>query len=398
MYGKHFTQQLSAYAHGELDAREASHVAEHLIACTRCRREFEEIKLGIKLAEQLPLAKVPDNLWNEIQTALDEGPAQVVLKPSRSRFAFNFMRPRFVAVSILALFALMLSATLYYRHYTRNGWEVARLSGTPRVGSQEIVGGGRLAIGQWLETDANSRARVEVGQIGHVEIDPNTRVQLVATRPTEHRLALAQGRLRATIYAPPRLFFVETPSAVAADLGCAYTLEVDEHGASLLHVTSGFVALDAGGRESVVPAGAACTTRSGTGPGTPYFEDASDEFRTSLNALDFGNVSGEEREKALGTLLDYARGRDGLTLWHLLPRVSGDERSRVYERLAALVPPPPNVTREGIMQLDKEMLDHWKGKLEEAWFSNDPVWKKAWRDLWTNFGSRAERKLEKLSR
>ena len=81
-------------------------------------------------------------------------------------------------------------------------------------------------------------------------------MRLLETQPTEHRLELARGKMSARIWAPPRLFFVDTPSAVAADLGCAYTLEVDDQGASLLQVTSGWVALELKDRESMVPAGA----------------------------------------------------------------------------------------------------------------------------------------------
>src|SRR5438876_1202274 len=96
-----------------------------------------------------------------------------------------------------------------------------------------------------------------------------------------------RGRMSARISAPPKLFFVNTPSAVAEDLGCAYTLEVDDAGNSLLRVTLGWVALQLKDRESLVPAGAACATRPGIGPGTPYFEDASELFRTALAKLDF---------------------------------------------------------------------------------------------------------------
>ena len=80
----------------------------------------------------------------------------------------------------------------------------------------------------------SSRAQIAVSSIGNVDIDENTRVRLLETRPTEHRLELARGKMSARIWAPPRLFFVDTPSAVAADLGCAYTLEVDDHGAQLV--------------------------------------------------------------------------------------------------------------------------------------------------------------------
>ena len=125
----------------------------------------------------------------------------------------------------------------------------------------------------WKQTEARA-PRSQSGSIGNVDIDENTRVRLVANEPTEHRLELARGKMSARIWAPPRLFFVDTPSAVAADLGCAYTLEVDENGGSILHVTSGWVALQLKDRESIVPAGAACETQPGIGPGTPYFVDA----------------------------------------------------------------------------------------------------------------------------
>src|SRR5205085_6062020 len=223
------------------------------------------------------------------------------------------------------------------------------------------------------------RAQIAVSSIGNVEIDENTRVRLLETHDTEHRLELARGKMSARIWAPPRLFFVDTPSAVAADLGCAYTLEVDDRGASLLRVTLGWVALELKDRESMVPAGAACETRPGVGPGTPYFEDASPAFREALEKVDF-----ENNAAALASLLDQARPRDTLTLWHLLARVDGEERVRVYEKMAAFVPPPPGVTREGVLQLNQQMLESWRHALESSWigggkFVPKPVAETYWR-------------------
>jgi len=204
-------------------------------------------------------------------------------------------------------------------------------------------------------------------------------VRLVETRATEHRLELARGTLHARIYAPPRLFFVDTPSAVAADLGCAYTLEVDDAGRSLLHVTAGWVALERGARESVVPAGAACATAPGLGPGTPYFEDASDKFLNALDAYDF-RQGGDD---TLNVVLTEARVRDTLTLWHLLPRVDDAHRVRIYERLAQLAPPPDGVTRDAVLRLDEQALQLWKDNLQDKWLHESfPAARKVWRKLW----------------
>src|SRR5205809_436148 len=81
---------------------------------------------------------------------------------------------------------------------------------------------------QPLETDATSQARVNVSTIGYVNLDPNSRLRLVETRDGRHQLALARGTLHAVINAPPGQFIVDTPSGRATDLGCAYTLHVDE--------------------------------------------------------------------------------------------------------------------------------------------------------------------------
>ncbi len=397
MFSNHVREQLSAYCHDELDAKAARRVAEHLIACRSCRAQFEEIKAGVKFAEQLPLVKAPDSLWSELEGRLD----QRVSKQDRAinvrrSFRHRFFYPIPAAIAAALILTLGAAAFWIYRQESRPSWEVARLIGAPMIGNSRIGDTGQLGVGQWLETDAASRARISVASIGQVEIDPNTRVRLLETRPTEHRLELARGRMSAHIWAPPRLFFVDTPSAVAADLGCAYTLEVDDQGASLLRVTSGWVALQLRDRESIVPAGAACATRTGIGPGTPYFEDASQTFRSALTKLDFESGTAQTNDNSvLKDLLAEARVRDTLTLWHLLYRVGENDRGLVYDRLAALTPPPAGVTREGVLQLEEKMLRLWKGHLDNIWTGASPL-KKGWIDTWTRtLGKIKEKEVKK---
>jgi FecR-like protein len=238
-------------------------------------------------------------------------------------------------------------------------WEVSRLSGTPVIGSSRITGAGRLAVGQTLETDAASQASISVAEIGEVEVEPNTRLRLIEARDSRDWLALERGTIQVSIWAPPGQFVVDTPSATAVDLGCAYTLHVDDSGAGLLRTTLGWVGFKLNGRESFIPAGAVCATRPGIGPGTPCFDDASESFRDALTRLDFDTLTPEQRAAALDAVLGQARPRDALTLWHLLARTEGMARARVYARLAALVPPPQGVTRDGVLASDRAMLDLW---------------------------------------
>ena len=72
MFSQHVTKKLSAYCHGEVASEESRQIAEHLIACNRCRAQYDEIKLGVKLAERLPQLSAPDSLWLDIQNSLAE--------------------------------------------------------------------------------------------------------------------------------------------------------------------------------------------------------------------------------------------------------------------------------------------------------------------------------------
>ncbi|MBI3847074.1 MAG: FecR domain-containing protein [Planctomycetes bacterium] len=280
-------------------------------------------------------------------------PAPDVATASRNRIRRWLWVAAFVAAAAVVAFVVSLS-----RPHSAPGaaWDVSRVDGAPCVGTTAFDGSAKLGIGEWLETDGKSRARIDAANIGHVDVEPDTRIGLVATGRDEHRLNLAHGSISAKVYAPPRLFLVETPSAVAVDLGCAYTLEVDRTGAGVLSVSSGWVSFERDGRESYVIKNAECRTRPGIGPGTPFMRDAPEALQRALYRFDFEKGG----SAALHEVLDAAREIDNLTLWHLLSRVDGVERERVYDKMVAHCEPPDGVTRAGILRLDKSMLERWK--------------------------------------
>jgi hypothetical protein len=283
-----------------------------------------------------------------------EQPRVVRFPLVRSR-AFLAAAAGLILVAGIAAFVLMT---------TRSSWGVQNIAGAPVVDGRTIQRRGRIDVGGMLVTDATSRARLSVAQIGRVDVDPNTRLQLIAARGREHRLSLERGTIHAQIWAPPKFFFVNTPSATAVDLGCAYTLQVDDTGAGLVRVTHGWVAFETDGRESYIPKGAVCATRPGVGPGTPRYEDAPAGYGAALDILDFAAPDDPRRAEAFALVVSAARPRDALTLWHLLTRGTTAERSRVYDRMAEIAPPPPGVAREAILTGDREALHTWWDSLD----------------------------------
>ena len=312
----------------------------------------EKPPLGPIERGHLPLAQAPDGIWDSVLASLNAESA-----PARSGFRWwQFATACSLVIGVALLW--------YSTRPKPASWEVVRLDGSPSVGSKRVAQTGRIAVGEWLQTDASSRARVSIGDIGTVEVEPNSRVRLVAAKPNEHRLSLAQGEISAVVSAPPRLFFVDTPAGTAVDLGCAYRMKTDESGSGLLNVTAGWVALERKGRdESLVPAGASCRTKAGAGPGTPYFSDASEALQQALAAFDFEQGGSE----ALRVIRTESRVRDTLTLWHLLSRVDPEERARVFDRMVELVPLPQGISREKVLNLDKDALARWRQELAWKW-------------------------------
>src|SRR5213596_3269855 len=245
-------------------------------------------------------------------------------------------------------------------------WDVTALAGRPLIGTTRLTASGRLRVGDWLQTDDSSRALIAVGRIGQVEVRPDSRVQLVVARTTEHRLALARGTIDAKVDAVPRLFFVETPAGTAIDLGCAYTLETDSLGKGLLHVTAGEVEFQTGSRSSRVPVGTLMQIRPATGPGIPYVDDAPAPFVRAVVAFDLEQRG--TRARATRSVLALARAQDSISLWHLLQRVDVPLRGMVYDRLAALVPPPAGVTRRATIALESRALEGYWTKIQRIHF------------------------------
>ncbi len=369
MLSKHPKNQLTAYVHGELDAVQADRVKAHLDKCGRCANCAAQIRDVHTRLSHLPAISAPDSLWRKIAACVE---SETNTRKRSPRISISWlMAAPVVTATVFTVFAIAMACHKHELRHAGPSWQVTRLLGRPMIASTFIGHTARLGVGQWLETDAQSQAEIAVADIGHVEVSPNTRIGLTVTRSNEHRLVLQRGEMSASVSAPPRLFFVDTPSTTAVDLGCAYTLKVEADGDSILHVLSGHVALTLptsglrGEREITVPAGGYCRTRKGSGPGSPFFGEASDGFKAALNDYDT-NIN---MDASLETVLSQAQQIDTLSLWYMMtaPQATADRRARILSRMIVLIPPESGVTRAGLMNGDAEMLRKWHETLEAYW-------------------------------
>jgi hypothetical protein len=315
---------------------------------------------------------VPDPEIQRLEALLR--PAAFTPAPLREQQAPATRRRIHVAGwSSLAAAAMLVVGGMYaIRRSSIVPWSVRATEGAPVVyGASDP---GTLVRGGVVETDARSKALVTVGRIGRAELGPGSRLRLLGADASEHRLSLDRGTMHASIDAPPRFFLVQTASALAVDLGCVYTLSVDERGNGVLTVEEGEVELQHGDVRVAVLAGNSAGLRNGSGPGLPFPVHAGPALRRAVAAYDADPASAA----ALDEVIAASDARSTITLWHLLQRAEPAARERVYARLASLSPPPATATREGIVRGESGALQRWRTDLQDEWATEPPPWRRVW--------------------
>ncbi len=347
-------ENLSAYIEGDLDSQTSAAISEHLRTCASCRTERDAtVSLRTRLRSLPASAQPRKDLWEGIAGAT----TRPVASPRRDAIEMVVTAERrwSVYARIAALFLTGLGGFLWTLPGSEDGWSVVHLAGDPRVDGYVVERRGLLTPGSELVTGANGTAEVAIADIGTALVLPDSRLRLVGTSPEEHRMYLALGSIQASVWSPPRVFVVETPTAVAYDLGCAYDLAVDSTGASRLLVSSGEVSLETPDRVSIVLAGYVCETLPGFGPGTPYLMESSPELIALLRTLD----SGEANVSTARRLARIVTRDDAVTLVHLLMRTRGGVFDLIHRTLANFHEPPSDVTKERLLSRDREAFEKW---------------------------------------
>jgi hypothetical protein len=226
----------------------------------------------------------------------------------------------------------------------------------------------RLAVGETV--DATQSLLVRVARIGWMRVAEGSVLTLLSTKSNHHRLAMTEGTVHVSIWAPPRSVAVRTPSGDVVDFGCEFILHVDPN-VTRVDVVSGWVRLDNERGEVLVPGGASSSMARSGMPSVPVFKSAPREFAEAIRSLE-RSFSAADVEKAARS----ARRRDVLTLL-VMARRHPPVRDRFVSRAAELMPPR-----------NAELVTRARGgdaPAVESWISELPLppvtsWVPNWRD------------------
>lgn len=111
---EHVTNYLTAYCHGELGSDESCRVAHHLRICGPCRAAYEETRFSVSCGEHLVKVEAPEDLWNQIESALDDPQRLARITAARAPrwWAFGFAPswPEVAAVCATLVIGIWLGA------------------------------------------------------------------------------------------------------------------------------------------------------------------------------------------------------------------------------------------------------------------------------------------------
>lgn len=226
----------------------------------------------------------------------------------------------------------------------------------------------RLAVGETV--DASQSLLVRVARIGWMRVAEGSVLTLLSTESNHHRLAMTEGTVHVSIWAPPRSVAVRTPSGDVVDFGCEFILHVDPN-VTRVDVVSGWVRLDNERGEVLVPGGASSAMARSGMPSVPVFKSAPREFAEAIRSLE-GSFSAAAVENAARS----ARRRDVLTLL-VMARRHAPVRDRFVSRAAELMPPRNAELVTRARGGDAAAFESWIGELPLP-----PVtsWVPNWRD------------------
>jgi flagellar biosynthesis GTPase FlhF len=383
---KEFYKLLNEYLDGTISSDSLSRMMQAVENDPAYKKEFDAYAETLGMARDLPDAITPPHaMWDNIESRLTEK-GSYFTKVSDNFYTFNSseltdvnyaeinkqrshqLPTRYIVTGLIAaglLIALMFGIKSFISSNDQAGiqqlasldsyWLVTNVKGAPMVDDKSFAGIDSVTVGDWLITDDTSQALLKVANIGTIVVDPGSKVRIIKSALGEHRIILEYGTISANINAAPRTFFVETGSVTAVDLGCSYSLTMDKKGDGILYVKEGMVELESHKRNTLVSAGKYCLTKSGMGPGTPYRDDSSPEFKRALLSYDFKNGGAA----ALNNVLKNAKKTDAVTLLNLMSYVDKSSKGKVYAKLASLVPTPGSIPKDSIPYFDQKRMNEW---------------------------------------
>jgi len=386
-----------------LDENRKKEIEIHLKSCNNCFAEYKRIKKFFDKLKNMPYSIEPPNdiitilseelLKKAVEDLAEEKPQpkvnirklkreqikqEKILKNARgairksrvtkSIFTTKISAPIAPSFSldpkktILTLFPLVLIVVGYFVYdfmLINSPWKVRTITGNVIINGQISISE-RWDENESLVTDSFSKAVINVPNTARIEVDANSFLILQKAKDKQNRIKLVKGNIRIINSSLMPYLSIEVDHSVIQDRGGTFEISIDDNSIVTIKVDYGYVEIEQKGRTYFIDEGYTCDIRPNSHPGTPYRINAPEELKSEIKKFDYENGG----DNSFQQIVALSSESDMLTLLALIERVSESFRSTLFNKISAYFPPPTGVTLEGIVKLDRDMLEKWWFEIE----------------------------------
>ena len=261
---------------------------------------------------------------------------------------------------LLVIILLAVGGYFLYDYLNTNlPWQVKNIYGQYQI--DNLFNKNSIDINQKLITQDSSRASVVIPSSGKVDVRTYSTIKVDRGKDGNNIVSLIAGKINVECEIDrPGLVIKSKPASVTVLAG-NISASLTDQGDLIVSTGNGFVEIFNKKESILVGRDYNCKVLGNGNIGIPYHFDTDQNLVELLDKISFGNGSVAD----VDVVLSLAQPRDGISLLYLLKEAKNSkERLPIFLKLNELYPVIPGITQEGIMKLDKEMLNLWRIEIE----------------------------------
>ncbi len=269
---------------------------------------------------------------------------------------FNFSTFGFILTGLTTVLILLVFYLITFFDDT-SPWRAGTNKGIFRL-NNETAASADIYAEDIISTESTG-AFIVIRDEANIGISPNTSLQIMKTKKSLNRISLQDGGISYEgISESPNFELLYNNISIKA-LKCRFNARIDSVGKLNVEGIEGYVEVVTSYDRFYLSHDYICTI-SGNISDIPYHVNASAKLKHQLKNLQ-ANINDLVE---LTSLLYDASYKDAFTLLRLIELVPRKNREIIFEKLKNLYPPTPNVTKAGILDGNRNMLDEWWFEIE----------------------------------
>lgn len=383
------------YVDGLLSADDKSRVDSYLEEYTDVAGEYELLKKLLNKAESLPigiktpetlLGKISDELLSKSLEKIEEDKQKKLRQLTENTEAVGEKRKKFLktrdfnrdadktssndvqnkkvkSVNLWITLVVMLTIVGAYLLYdflnTNLPWQVkSNYGGYTIVPVSSLT---EIDADQTLNTYDSTNVSVFIPNAGRIDVRSFSSIKVIKGKDSDNVISLLSGKIYGNCKIDDPRLTIKTNTADVEVVAGKFTAEINDYGDLYIVTNNGKLKITTQNRELVLVKDHRCKISSSDIVGIPIHIKTNHQLAEILEQINYD----DKKVNSYGLILQLSSPVDGITLLHLIMKAkSVEERLPLFDRLNELYPLIPGITKEGILKLDKVMLDAWQRDIE----------------------------------